>query len=242
MLVYAIIPARSGSKGIPDKNVRLLGGHPLIAWSIAVASLTKTIDKIFVSTDSEDYRKVVQNYGLEVPFLRPEDLAQDDSLDIDFLSHALCWFEQNLELPDAVVLLRPTTPLRDPDLLGKAIEKFKHRPDATSLCSGYELPESPAKNFKLNEDGTFSGFVNDDFLKLPRQKCPRAFAWDGYVDILRTEQISNHPTDLFGARRLAMITPPGVEIDTIEEFDYVEYIVKRNGHLLLSKLKSMVAE
>jgi len=237
MLVYAVIPARSGSKGIPGKNVRLLGGHPLLAWSIVAASCAKRIDRVFVSTDSDAYADIAKKYGAEVPFLRPAELAQDSSTDVEFLTHAITWWrEHEGKLPDLIVLLRPTTPLRDPALLDIAIEKMLAIPFASSLCSGFELPESPAKNFKLNEDGTFSGFIGDEYLNLPRQKCPKGYVWDGYIDILRTDRILQFPNDIYGAHRLATLTPPGVEIDTLEEFEHVEFIVSRKGHMLLSIL------
>ena len=110
----AIIPARSGSKSIKDKNLALLGGYPLIAYSIALAKTTEGVDRVIVSTDSLEYAKIAEKYGAEVPFLRPKALSQDTSTDYDFMSHAVNWFDDNSKIvPDFWIHLRPTTPLRD---------------------------------------------------------------------------------------------------------------------------------
>lgn len=237
MNVYTVIPARSGSKGIPHKNIYPLGGHPLIAWSIIASLRAGLVNRTFVSTDSPDYARIAERYGAEVPFLRPEKFAADASRDMEFLLHILEWWDKNgVPAPDLLLLLRPTTPLRESSVLDAAIQKLLAAPHATSLCTGFELPESPAKNFNLGEDGMFHGFMGDSYLSLPRQECPKAYAWDGYVDILRPEQIIGFPEDIYGPRRLAMLTPPGVEIDTLDELELIEFIVQKKGHPLLEPL------
>jgi len=237
MLIYAVIPARSGSKGIPHKNIYPLQKHPLITWSITASLGAKLINRTFVTTDSEEYAQIAKQYGAEAPFLRPSSLAGDASRDIDFLLHILEWWDKNgVPQPDFLLLLRPTTPLRESAILDAAIEKIMVTPDATSLCSGFELPESPVKNFSLGDDGMFHGFMGDSYLSLPRQECPKAYIWDGYVDILRPKQIINFPDDIYGAKRLAMITPPGIEIDTIEELEFIEFLLQKKGHPLLNLL------
>ena len=239
MLVYAVIPARSGSKGVPHKNIRMLHGHPLLAWSVVAALGCRLIDRTFVSTDSREYVDIAIKYGAEAPFLRPSALAEDASKDSEFLLHCIQWWQEHgITCPDLIVLLRPTTPLRESDILDAAIQKMRKSPQATSLCSGFELPESPVKNFALGDDGMFHGFMGDEYLSLPRQECPKAYAWDGYIDILRTEQVVSYPEDIYGSRRLAMITPPGVEIDTIEEFELIEFLVQKKGHNLINKLNN----
>ncbi len=115
--VYAIIPARGGSKGVPKKNIRLLAGHPLIAYSIVAARRCRRIDSVIVSTDSQEIADVSRAYGAEVPFLRPKELAQDRSADIDFIRHALDWFEEHDHVePEMLVHLRPTTLRASPGL------------------------------------------------------------------------------------------------------------------------------
>ncbi len=114
--VIAIIPARSGSKSVTDKNIKLLSGHPLIAYSIVAAKLSKEIKRVVVSTDSEEYAEIAKKYGAEVPFIRPEIYSKDSSTDRDFFIHAMNWFKDNENtLPEYWVQLRPTTPLRNPE-------------------------------------------------------------------------------------------------------------------------------
>lgn len=118
----AIIPARSGSKSIKDKNLAILSGHPLIAYSIAAAVLSKKISRTLVSTDSEEYAKIARKYGAEVPFLRPQEFSTDTSTDRDFMLHAMHWMKENNATPyEFWVHLRPTTPLRDPKHIDEAV-------------------------------------------------------------------------------------------------------------------------
>ena len=233
--VYAIIPARSGSKGVPDKNIRLLGGHPLLAWSIAAAKQSSLINRVIVSTDSEVYASISVRYGAESPFLRPTTLSEDRSPDRAFFIHALEWLQvHENSIPDIWVHLRPTTPLRDPLLIDEAINMFLTDPDATSLRSGHEASESPAKWFSLNYDGSFGGLMGNTWLNMPRQECPKGYIPDGYVDVLCSDFILKSE-DMYFPRMLAYVSPSVREIDTVDDFDYLDYEV-RNGHMLLSYL------
>src|ERR1700761_5649374 len=148
--IYAIIPARGGSKGVKGKNVRLLGGHPLIAWAIGAGELARTVDRVIVSPDSEEIAEVARRYGAEVPFMRPATLAADRSPDRDFVIHALNWFLENEGAePDLLVHLRPTTPLRDPVKIDEAVSAIVEAPEATALRSAHALAESPHKMFQI---------------------------------------------------------------------------------------------
>ena len=236
-LIYAIVPARAGSKGIADKNIRELGGHPLLAWSIAAAKKSQFINRVFISTDSDKYAAIAVRYGAEAPFLRPAVLAGDSSSDRDFFVHALDWLQEHESVvPDIWVHLRPTTPLRDPKLIDEAIIQFTNEPSATSLRSAHEAPESPAKWFKLNDDGSFSGLMGNTWLNMPRQECPKGYNPDGYVDLVRSERI-RASEDMYFPRMLAYVSPPVREVDTAEDMAYLEYEV-RKGHILLSYLNN----
>jgi len=240
-LIYAIIPARSGSKGIHDKNIRLLGGHPLLAWSIAVAKQSVFVKRVLVSTDNEEYASIAVQYGAEAPFLRPVSISGDRSPDRDFFIHALEWLQKHEKLvPDIWVHLRPTTPLRDPKLIDEAINIFNNDPNAVSLRSGHEASESPAKWFKLNDDGSFDGLMGNTWLNMPRQECPKGYIPDGYVDLLRSGRILGSE-DMYFPRMLAYVSPPVREVDTAEDFNYLEYDV-RKGHILLSYLDNILAK
>lgn len=120
--IIAIIPARGGSKGIPRKNIRLLHGKPLIAWTIETALSTSCLKRVIVSTDDEEIAEVAEKYGAEVPFLRPKKYAQDDTTDMPVYEHTLHWLEENERyIPDIVVWLRPTAPLRTSEDIKNAV-------------------------------------------------------------------------------------------------------------------------
>ena len=239
MEICAIIPARGGSKGVPGKNIRPLCGHPMIAFSIVAALSCNEIERVIVSTDSEEIAKIAKSYGAEVPFLRPPELSGDTSPAIDYVSHAFKKMEETDSYsPEFMVLLLPTTPLRETHLVDQAITLLKEAPDATGLRSVHELPEPPQKMMAL-EDGYLTGFFPDDprpeYFNLPRQLFPTAYHPNGYVEIVRRDTILDDGT-LYGSRILGAVTPFSVEIDVPEDFDYLEYIAERSPHPLIKKL------
>lgn len=241
MSVFAIIPARGGSKGVPGKNIRKLKDFPLISYSIAAAKLSKQIQRVIVSTDSEEIAGIAKEYGAEAPFLRPAEFAQDHSTDLDFMLHAIEWFKHNENhVCDYWVHLRPTTPLREPALMDEAIDQFIYHPQATSLRSAHRAPESPYKWFQL-EDGYFKGIkdsISNDTLNNPRQQFPDVFIPDGYVDVLKTEIIiENHL--LHGNKILGYISPFCTEVDTVEDFLFLEHEIETKKSPLLNYLKEM---
>lgn len=139
MKYLAVIPARAGSKGLPNKNITNLAGKPLIAWSIEQALSTPSIDTVCVSTDSEEIANIAQSYGASTPFQRPSVLAQDDTRTEPVLLHALEWYEKNEEYFDAVVLLQPTSPLRHNGRIEQAIRQFElQKSDSlVSVCENH---------------------------------------------------------------------------------------------------------
>lgn len=239
MKVYGIIPARGGSKGVPNKNIKLLGGYPLIAYSIAAGKLAKKIDRIIVSTDSQEFAEISKRYGAEVPFLRPAEFAQDRSPDRDFVLHAVKWFEENEKCaPDYIVHIRPTTPLRDPVKMDEAIEQMAANAKATSLRSAHPCSESPFKWFMKKDDGFYTGINTDDMdkLNLPRQMFPTVYIPDGYVDVLKTDFVKSAP-GIHGQFVLSYISPVCREVDSIEDFEMLEFQIKNQGSPLLDYLK-----
>lgn len=121
----AVIPARAGSKGVANKNIRMINGHPLITWSIRQALDVHAISNVVVSTDSEEIAAIAREYGAEVPFLRPLELARDETLTEPVMEHAIRWYEGQGARHDAVILLQPTSPLRLPGSIAKAIDQFE---------------------------------------------------------------------------------------------------------------------
>ena len=149
--VTAIIPARSGSKGIADKNILLINNKPLIAFSINAALKSENIDRVIVSTDSEKYAEIARFYGAETPFLRPKNISSDTSTDLEFFEQAINFFEENDNyVPEYFVHLRPTTPLRDPKVMDEAIDKFLNADKSyTALRSCHAMSESSYKTFEI---------------------------------------------------------------------------------------------
>jgi len=235
----ALVPARGGSKGVPGKNIRLLGGHPLIAYSVAAARLSSVIDRVVVSTDSPEIARVAEHYGAEVPFLRPAELARDTSPDLEFVRHAIEWFERYEQYrPEWIIQLRPTTPLRDPILISAALQAIVARHDATALRSVHELSEPPQKMMGI-EDGWLIGLFPHDprpeYYNLPRQSFPTAYHPNGYVDVVRPSVVMVGQS-LHGQRILGFVTPPAIEIDLPESLEYLEFALEKHGHPLLDHL------
>jgi N-acylneuraminate cytidylyltransferase len=239
--IISIIPARGGSKGIPGKNVRLLSEYPLIAYSIAAAKMSKRIERIIVSTDSQEIAEISLKYGAEVPFIRPSEFAQDKSTDLDFMLHALKWFQENEKyLPEYWVHLRPTTPFRIPSIIDDAIDAIIRTQESTSLRSAHRASESPFKWFKKSTSGYFEPFKDNlttDQANDPRQAFVDAYIPDGYVDVLKASFILENKI-LHGNKMIGFVSPTCTEVDSFDDFEYLEYEIKKKGCNLLDYLQS----
>ena len=236
--MLAIIPARSGSKGVPEKNIKLIGGIPLFAYSIIIAKMTPSVERVIVSTDSKDYAEIARKFGAEAPFLRPIEISGDKSTDFELFSHSLNWFIQNENyLPEHVLHLRPTTPLRDPLVMENAIKFFlKNNEKATSLRSGHLAPESPFKWFLKDINNYYIGLkdgLTPEKINKPRQSFPSVYVPNGYVDILKSSTILETDT-LHGDKMLVFESPFCIEIDTIDDFKYLEYQIKNQESSILN--------
>jgi len=236
--MIAIIPARSGSKGVPGKNIKLLGGIPLFAYSIIAAKMMPSVSRVIVSTDSQDYAEIAKEFGAEVPFLRPTDISGDKSTDFDLFLHVLNWFKENENLmPDYLLHLRPTTPIRDPKFMEEAVNLFiENKKVASSLRSGHIAPESPFKWFLKDSKNYFKGLRDDltpEKVNLPRQSFPSVYIPNGYIDILKSEVILNTGT-LHGDKMLVFESPFCIEVDNKEDFEYLEYQIEKEGSIILN--------
>jgi CMP-N,N'-diacetyllegionaminic acid synthase len=238
--IVALIPARSGSKGVPHKNIRNLGGLHLIEWSILACKASNLIDRIIVSTDSEEYAGISRNSGAETPFLRPTEISNDHSTDYDFIKHALDWLKANDTPPDYIVHIRPTTPFRDPELIDQAINIFSKDSKATALRSVHPMSESAYKTFEITHEGQlkriFSENTEIDSANNARQEFPATFIANGYVDVLSTTFIEKNNL-IHGNHVLPFITPPTREVDTEEDFSMLELELIKNPNFLARLLK-----
>ena len=227
--VVALIQARGGSKGVPKKNIRNLGGFPLIAYSIAACKLAAAIERTIVSTDSQEIADISKLFGAEVPFLRPTEFAKDTSTDKEVVEHALGWYEQHEGYaPEHWVQIRPTTPFRDPLKLSESIAYIKSKAEATSLVSVHEIEESPGKMFG-EKDGYLHGLCPFDprpeYFTLPRQAFPPTYFGNGYVDIIKTYTLKKYKS-CYGPRMLAFMTPDTGEIDAPDDFRKLNYFLE----------------
>lgn len=240
----ALIPARIGSKGVRKKNIRLLRGYPLIAYSIIAARLSDTIDRVIVSTDAKEIAMIAEEYGAEVPFLRPAELARDQDGDIGFVAHAIEWlWENEHQIPEYFAHIRPTTPLREVDIIDEAIRIMKKNNDATSLRSAHLAPESPFKWFVLNETGYFKSMcaeLSNEEANNARQRFRDVYIPDGYVDVLKSEFVIRRGI-LHGDNMLAYRSPMCVEVDTENEFMMLEYQIEKTGSKIYDYLKENYA-
>ncbi len=225
MKIVCLIGARGGSKSILHKNICKLGEYPLIAYSIVAGLLAHEIDEVVVSTDSEQIATVARSYGAIVPFMRPAEFAQDESTDVDFIQHYLSTLSLGQE-PDLIVLLRPTTPLRNPDVIDEAIIAMKNDQKATSLRSMHKSSVVPYKVFSLDGDyakPAVSYDSDEEYYNWPRQKFPQTFDPNGYVDILTPACIKQG--SLTGKYLKIWETDRVPDIDTLEDFQYaVKYL------------------
>ena len=243
--VIGIIPARGGSKGVPKKNIRKIGGYPMIAYSVISGQRANNIDRCIVSTDSQEIADIAKQYGADVPFLRPEEYASDTSKDIEFFQHAIEWFDKNEGyIPEYWVQLRPTTPLRESAVIEKAIATMLEHPEATSLVSIHEFAENPGKMFGM-QDGYLHGLCpldpRPEYFTLPRQEFAPAYFGNGYVDIVKSSTILDYGS-CYGPRMLGFEAPDTGEIDVEEDFKRVEFYLDSSGNsiheYLLEKYKN----
>ncbi|MDD5948268.1 MAG: acylneuraminate cytidylyltransferase family protein, partial [Lachnospiraceae bacterium] len=188
MDILAVIPARSGSKSVPDKNIRDIGGKPMLAYSIEHAQKSHYINRVIVSTDSEKYAGIAKKYGAEVPFLRPAEYATDTALDYDVFRHALKWLreEEGYE-PELVVQLRPTYPIRRIEDIDTMVERMLAEPLADSIRTIAPAKEIPYKMWRKEESGRLMPLLTDipECYNMPRQQLPKVYYQNACIDIFR---------------------------------------------------------
>ena len=213
--IIGLITARGGSKSIPRKNIRLLAGKPLIAWTIEAALQSDGLSRVIVSTDDEEIAGVSRKWGAEVPFMRPAELAQDDSAHIPVLIHAIEWLEQvEGTTVDYLMLLQPTSPLRICQDIELAIELALDK-NADSVISVCEASTHPYFTRRITSDGKLRDFVPKPDGYLRRQVLPPAYAWNGAIFLVRRDILIEKQT-IETEHTYAYVMPPerSLEIDT----------------------------
>ena len=228
MKILAIIPARGGSKGVPGKNIKLLNGKPLLAYTSETALQSQHLTEVMVSTDDSQIAEVAKSLALTVPFLRPIELAQDATPTIDVIIHALLWYQNQNIFFDAVCLLQVTSPFRTLTFLNEAIEKFISS-GCDSLVSVQKVPHeyNPHWTFEVNQAGHLKIATGETEIISRRQELPTAYHRDGSIYITKSEVILKTHS-LYG-KSTAFIESDSefyVNIDTIEDWKKAEQMIQ----------------
>ncbi len=217
--VMAIIPARGGSKGLPEKNIKELYGKPLIAWSIEVAKACSVIDKIVVSTDDENIADVAKTYGAEMPFMRPAELANDTASTIDVIFHAINWLREHENYqPEYILLLQPTSPLRTVEDIEGAIQTLKDK-DARAIVSVCETDHHLWWSSTLPENSNMKAFLRPEILNKRRQDLPVFFRLNGAIYLSETEYLIECK-GFFGPDTFAYKMPRSRSVDIDSAIDF----------------------
>jgi CMP-N,N'-diacetyllegionaminic acid synthase len=229
MRILAIIPARGGSKGVPEKNIKLLNGKPLLAYTSEIALQSKYLNEVIISSEDEKILAAAKSLGIKVPFVRPTELAQDNTPTIDVIIHALRWYESQNVFFDAVCLLQATSPFRIVEFLDKAIKKFIEN-NSDSLVSVQKVPHeyNPHWTFELNETGNLKIATGETEIISRRQELPTAYYRDGSIYITKTDVILNQ-NSLYGKSISYIESDPElyVNIDTLEDWEKAEMMAKK---------------
>lgn len=224
MRVLYVIPARGGSKGIPKKNIKLLNGKPLIYYSIDIARQLTTDDNICVSTDDEQIIKVVENYGLKVPFKRPDYLATDTATTNDVLLHAINFYEINGCFYDIIILLQPTSPLRNAINVREAQKLYNEKLD---MVVSVKVSHAASVMCTENENGYLEFCFNNGTTR--RQDMSSFYEYNGAIYIINIESLKNKGLNRFTKKKkYVMDEISSIDIDSPMDWIFVESILKNN--------------
>ncbi len=225
----AIIPARAGSKGLPGKNIKKLCGKPLIAWSIEAGLKSKYVDEVVVSTDSTEIAEISKKYGANVPFLRPPELANDTATTFDAIKHTIEFYKNELNKEfDYIVLLEPTSPLREGNDIDNMIEKIiRNEDDLDSMVSIGEVHEHPSIMKKIVNKNYLSSYCVELEMKSRRQDNDIAYFPYGVAYIVKTKSLLDEKTFYTQRNTFYKIKRyQCYEIDDIYDFLAIENIMK----------------
>lgn len=229
MKVLCTICARGNSKGVPSKNMRELLGQPLIVYTIKQAIACENIDRVVVSTDSKQIASLAKEYNAEVPFMRPLELAQDNSSKLPVIQHALSYYIEQLNYkPDYVIDLDPTSPLRNNDDIKRCLDLIINHKDCDSVITGYRSNKNPYFNMlEINEQGYARICKNPEYKITRRQDAPTVFAMNASIYAWKAEILLNQ-TDLLSGRVkfLEMPEERSIDIDNEVDFKLVEVLLR----------------
>lgn len=227
MKTSAFVFARGGSKGLPGKNIKPLGGKPLIAWSIEVGLSLKDVSRVIVSTDCPEIAAVAREYGAQVPFMRPPELARDNSPEWLAWRHALTWLQENEgALPEVMLSLPATAPLRSTHDIQRCLDEFA-KGDVDTVITVTDSQRSPYFNMvKENPDGTVGLVIPPCEAITRRQDAPPVYDMATVAYVMHPGFVLAH-NSLFSGRVRAVHVPPerSIDIDTLLDFRFAEHLV-----------------
>lgn len=225
MKPLVIIPARGGSKGVPEKNIKLLNGKPLIHYTIEAAREVFKDDEICVTTDDLEIKNVAEKTGLKVPFLRPQELALDNSGTYEVLLHAIQFYEEKKYYPDTIILLQPTSPFRTSNQIKEAIEEYTD--DIDMVVSVKETKSNPYYIlFEENERGFLEKTKEANFTR--RQDCPKVWEYNGAIYVINIETLKKVPLNKFKRiKKYEMDEFSSHDIDTLFDWEVATTIAKK---------------
>lgn len=226
--ILGIIPARGGSKGIPNKNIRLLAGKPLIAYALEAAKASGIVDRLVLSTDSVAIADLGKSLGIEVPFLRPASLAQDDTPMLPVIEHTVGEIEKTGWFPAVIMLLQPTAPLRKPEHLVEAISLLEET-GADSVVSVVEIPQHFSPHFAMKVDsGRLVHFLEEGRNITRRQDVLPAYSRDGTIYAVKRDILVKERT-IYGNYCCPLIleASESINLDTLEDWELAEHTLSR---------------
>jgi len=229
MRVLGIIPARGGSKGLPKKNIKILGEKPLIAWSIEAGLKSKLINKVIVTSDNNEIIDISRKYGAEIPFIRPSDLASDTATTRDVLVHAINDFSFKGENYDYIVLLQPTSPFRKVSDIDAAILKAIENP-VDMVVAVKETNSNPYYVlFEDDENGYLRKSKDGDFSR--RQDCPKVYEYTGSIYVIKVSSLLENESLAFNrVEKYLTEDIHSIDIDNLLDFQYAEFLLE-NKHI-----------
>ena len=226
-MIIAIIPARGGSKRLPGKNIKLLAGKPLIAWTIEAALESKVFDHVFVSTDCDEIAQISKSFGAEVPFLRPTEIATDTATTNDVVTHLVAWFEEehNREVT-TIAILQPTSPLRNAQHIQESFKVMRDK-QAKAIVSVCELEHPIQFCNKLGSDGSMDNFIDSKNLKRTQELEPY-YRLNGAIYFLSRGYV-NRLSELYseGTYSYLMSSKSSIDVDTIDDFELAEFFMNK---------------
>lgn len=230
MEVLSLIPARGGSKGIPMKNIKLLGDIPLIAYSIVAGLQAKNVSRVVVSTDNENIKECSVRYGAEVPFARPRALSEDHVTDLPVIEHALSWLKENENYkPDIIVYLRPTSPFRPLGCIDEAVDIMQNNDSTDCVRAVMRAGQEPYKMWRIQKGRMVPLLESNlsEHYNMPRQKLPETYWQTGQIEVIRYSTIMDKKSAT-GSEIFPIIMNPRfvIDIDNSEQWEIAEYMLK----------------